>query len=99
MANDMSSDCCARVRSSLSRQGKMMLRAGGITLRRPMRQLPVMSSRLAWVLVLVAVALAVARIVSTYPNVSETFDEPAHISSGMEWLDRGTYTYDLLHPP
>ena len=58
-----------------------------------------MSPPLAWVVVLLAAALAVARVMTTYPHVSETFDEPAHISSGMEWLDRGTYTYDLLHPP
>ena len=58
-----------------------------------------MSARLAWVAVVLAAALAAMRVISTYPNVSETFDEPAHISSGMEWLDRGTYTYDLLHPP
>jgi 4-amino-4-deoxy-L-arabinose transferase-like glycosyltransferase len=58
-----------------------------------------LSFRFACIVVGLASALAAARVVSTYADVSETFDEPAHISSGMEWLDRGRYTYDPLHPP
>ncbi|HEY8370740.1 MAG TPA: glycosyltransferase family 39 protein, partial [Thermodesulfobacteriota bacterium] len=45
------------------------------------------------------VALAVARIVATYPVFNQTFDEPAHLAAGMEWLDRGRYAYEALHPP
>ncbi len=35
----------------------------------------------------------------TYRVFCETFDEPAHVAAGMEWLDRGTYTVDKSHPP
>jgi len=45
------------------------------------------------------VALAVARIIATYPHFSQTFDEPVHVAMGLEWLDRGTYTLELQHPP
>ena len=41
----------------------------------------------------------VGRIVATYPVFSHTWDEPAHVATGMEWLDRGSYTYETLHPP
>ena len=43
--------------------------------------------------------LAVARIVAGYSTTSQAFDEPAHVAAGMEWLDRGTYIIDPLHPP
>jgi len=39
------------------------------------------------------------RIVATYTVFSETYDEPAHLATGMELLDRGTYTYEAQHPP
>jgi len=26
-------------------------------------------------------------------------DEPAHIGAGMQWLDKGLYTYEAKHPP
>ncbi|HXH40475.1 MAG TPA: glycosyltransferase family 39 protein, partial [Thermoanaerobaculia bacterium] len=45
------------------------------------------------------VALAVARVMATYPHFSQTFDEPVHVAMGLEWLDRGTYTLELQHPP
>jgi hypothetical protein len=44
-------------------------------------------------------AIAVARIVSTYHVFSQTTDEPAHIATGMEWLQFGTYSFEPLHPP
>jgi 4-amino-4-deoxy-L-arabinose transferase-like glycosyltransferase len=43
--------------------------------------------------------LATARIVSTYRVFSQTWDEPVHVASGMEWLQQGTYSYEDLHPP
>jgi hypothetical protein len=43
--------------------------------------------------------LASARIVATYPVFNHTFDEPVHIACGMEYLDKGTYTYEPQHPP
>jgi hypothetical protein len=45
------------------------------------------------------IAVAVARVVATYPVFNQTWDEPAHVAAGMEWLSRGTYTYEPLHPP
>src|SRR5271169_2046624 len=40
-----------------------------------------------------------ARIVSTYHTFSQTTDEPAHLATGVEWLERGSYTFEPLHPP
>ena len=45
------------------------------------------------------VALATGRIVSTYTIFSHTFDEPADIACGMQWLEKHTYTYEPQHPP
>ena len=42
---------------------------------------------------------AVAAIVSTWPRVSATWDERAHIESGLEWLERGSYSISLENPP
>jgi 4-amino-4-deoxy-L-arabinose transferase-like glycosyltransferase len=39
------------------------------------------------------------RVASTLRVFSQTIDEPAHISAGMEWLVRGTYNRDPEHPP
>jgi 4-amino-4-deoxy-L-arabinose transferase-like glycosyltransferase len=51
------------------------------------------------VLVAACLLAGVLRIVSTYHVFNQTWDEPAHLAAGMEWLDRGTYTYEPLHPP
>jgi hypothetical protein len=48
---------------------------------------------------LLMAGIGVARIVSTYRVFSQTTDEPAHVAAGMEWLERGTYTFEPLHPP
>jgi hypothetical protein len=57
-------------------------------------------SRSTYALVfLVLSGIGVARIVFTYPVFNHTFDEPAHITGGLEWLDEGTYTREVLHPP
>jgi len=42
--------------------------------------------------------VAVARVVATYPVFSETADEH-HFVAGIEWWDRGAYTYTIFHPP
>ena len=34
-----------------------------------------------------------------YGTFSETVDEPVHIAAGMQWLDRGAYTYQVANPP
>ena len=58
------------------------------------------SSRwLPGVLVFVLLALGAVRIVATYHVLSQAADEPATIAAGMEWLDKGTYNLDPLHPP
>src|SRR5690242_3538023 len=44
-------------------------------------------------------AIAVGRIAATYSVYSNTFDEPDHIVAGMEWLERGTFTFEPKHPP
>jgi len=55
--------------------------------------------RVEWILVAALILVAIIRIVSTYSVFSQTYDEPAHIAVGMEWLDKGTYHYEPLHPP
>jgi hypothetical protein len=56
--------------------------------------------RLLPAFVLIAcIGAAVARIVATYSVFNQTWDEPAHVAAGMQWIDRGTYTYEPLHPP
>jgi hypothetical protein len=49
--------------------------------------------------VAVLIGLAVLRVVSTYPVLNGTYDEPVHIACGMEWLQWGTYTCEPQHPP
>jgi len=45
------------------------------------------------------IALASIRIALTYTVFNHTSDEPNHIACGMEWLQRGTYTFETQHPP
>ncbi len=45
------------------------------------------------------VTIAAARIVSTYSRTGLTFDEPAHIACGMEFVAKHTYTIESQHPP
>jgi hypothetical protein len=54
---------------------------------------------LPWLILAVCALAGVIRIVSTYRVFNQTWDEPAHVAAGMEWLDRGRYTYEPLHPP
>jgi hypothetical protein len=55
--------------------------------------------RHARIIAFAAVLLATARIVATYQVFNHTFDEPAHIATGMEWLDKKSYTWEPQHPP
>lgn len=48
---------------------------------------------------LLLMAMALILCVATYPQMSATYDEPEHLAAGMERLDRGTYSYDVQHPP
>jgi hypothetical protein len=51
------------------------------------------------VLIAALILLATIRIVATYTVFSHTFDEPAHLACGMEWLDKGVYRWEPQHPP
>ena len=44
-------------------------------------------------------SLATVAIVGTYPVFSQTWDEPATLATGMEWLSAGEYRYEAQHPP
>ena len=52
--------------------------------------------RAALAVVIIATLLAVA---STYSTFSHTYDEPAHLATGLELIDLGTYYYEHHHPP
>lgn len=43
--------------------------------------------------------LAVWQIVSTYPHLCQTADEPNHLATGMEWLQEGAYRLGPENPP
>ena len=43
--------------------------------------------------------LPLARVATTWRVFSETNDEDAHVSAGLEWMLRGTYDRDAEHPP
>ena len=45
------------------------------------------------------IIIGIARISVTYPIFNQTYDEPAHIAAGMEYLDHGTFRYETQHPP
>lgn len=48
---------------------------------------------------LLLVVLAVARVAGTYRVLTQTIDEPVHLAAGMEVLDQGQFSYNLMHPP
>src|SRR3984957_17158358 len=50
-------------------------------------------------LMVALILLGTIRIVATYTVFSHTFDEPAHLACGMEWLDKGVYQWEPQHPP
>jgi 4-amino-4-deoxy-L-arabinose transferase-like glycosyltransferase len=54
--------------------------------------------RVALPLVLLSL-IALTRVALTWRVYTPTFDEPAHIAAGMEWLDRKAYRYEEMHPP
>jgi len=58
-----------------------------------------MRARRVATLLTILVLIALIRIVSTWRVYTATFDEPPHLAAGMEWLDRGGYTYEEKHTP
>jgi len=55
--------------------------------------------RRAGAIAIALVLLATVRIAATYTVFTHTYDEPAHLACGMEWLDHGRYQYEAQHPP
>jgi hypothetical protein len=51
------------------------------------------------VLCLSLIGIACARIIATYNALSLTTDEPDDFASGLEYLSRHVYTYNIAHPP
>src|ERR1700735_4401182 len=51
------------------------------------------------ILMVALILLGTIRIVATYTVFSHTFDEPAHLACGMEWLDQRVYRWEPQHPP
>ncbi|HVE72653.1 MAG TPA: glycosyltransferase family 39 protein [Thermoanaerobaculia bacterium] len=58
-----------------------------------------MPARASRVALLVIVIIAAVRVGSTWRVVSQTYDEAAHIATGAEWIERGTYLGEPQHPP
>lgn len=44
-------------------------------------------------------AFAAVLVVASYPALSHTYDEPAHLAAGLEWWSRGVFEYEPKHPP
>jgi hypothetical protein len=55
--------------------------------------------RITTVAFVTLLVVALARIAATYSVFNHAYDENAHIGAGMEWLDKGTYQYEPMHPP
>ena len=47
----------------------------------------------------VVTIVGIGRIVATYDELTNVFDEPIHLACGMQLLDRGVYQYEDQHPP
>jgi len=50
-------------------------------------------------LVLLMAAVSAGRVAATYRVFTETNDEGTHLACGLEWIERGTYSFEHLHPP
>jgi hypothetical protein len=64
--------------------------------------MPLQIDKFRWGFVAVAVLLAlvaVLRILSSYSHTAQAFDEPYHVGAAIEFLDKGTYRLDPVHPP
>ena len=68
-------------------------------MRRPGNEHRASEARVSAVAAAALVALSMARVASTWHELSETSDESAHVRSGLEWLDRGTYRFSPVDPP
>ena len=57
------------------------------------------NARVQAILLVLAIAIGVARIVDTYHVFNATLDEPVHLESGIEWLEFSRLTVNQMHPP
>src|SRR6266496_2150444 len=55
--------------------------------------------RRSLVLAFCLIALASLRVVSTYSEMSPTWDEPGHMACGLQYLAQHVYKYEAQHPP
>jgi 4-amino-4-deoxy-L-arabinose transferase-like glycosyltransferase len=56
-------------------------------------------ARRSLLVAVVLIALASLRIVSTYSEISPTWDEPGHMACGLQYLAQHVYRYEAQHPP
>ena len=64
----------------------------------PKTAAPVLERR--WLLLALGlIAIAVVRIAAAYPETSITFDEPAHLACGLQYVAQHVYLYEPQHPP
>ena len=57
------------------------------------------NSRWPVLLAVLFASIGVVRIVSTYSQTAQAFDEICHVAAAIELLDHHTYTLDPVHPP
>ena len=85
------------------RQGKQQERRqalpAGIAARSVSERILAFLERRSLAISVVLVLLASVRIMATYTVFNHTCDEPIHIASGMEWLEKGVYRWEPQHPP
>lgn len=58
-----------------------------------------MSPRNAILAITIVTLIAVARIAATHAIFAPTYDEPAHVAAGHQYVDEHRYTIDKSHPP
>jgi Flp pilus assembly protein TadD len=61
--------------------------------------MPLSRNSLLALLAVIVTAFSVFRISQSYSVLCQTDDEPGHLATGMQMLDRGKYTIETLHPP
>src|SRR5260370_36231766 len=55
-------------------------------------------TRRSLILAVALIALASLRIVSTYSEMSPTWDEPGHMACGLQYLAQHVHRYEAQHP-
>jgi hypothetical protein len=50
-------------------------------------------------IVVLALLIALGRVLASYSTTAQTFDEPCHVAAAIELLDRGTYQLDPYNTP